>query len=234
MLFRKQSVFGYSVLPLSISDANTQIYYYETIYSSMSIKISCICSWKDVRMYTLIIDVIYCCRQVSGASMNPARTLGPAIVMHQYEGIWIYIVGPLVGAIMGGFSYNLIRFTDKPLHEITKSSTLLRSLTGQRSWVMVVWFVVRSLITWSLESHLNTRFNYKLWKYEVLNCHSVKVKGLKCLIVMNLSEPSCNVSLFIRNYIERVVMGNFNVIEKNFVDLVYMYETNRHVTLMIW
>lgn len=69
---------------------------------------------------------------MSGASMNPARSLGPAIVMHEYKGIWVYIVGPTVGTIMGGFAYNLIRFTDKPLYEITKSSTLLRSFTGHR------------------------------------------------------------------------------------------------------
>ncbi|KAK9049091.1 hypothetical protein SSX86_007135 [Deinandra increscens subsp. villosa] len=79
---------------------------------------------------TILINVLMA-GQVSGASMNPARSLGPAIVMNEYKGIWIYLVGPMVGTIMGGFAYNLIRFTDKPLNEITKSSTLLRSLTGQ-------------------------------------------------------------------------------------------------------
>nr|AJI43705.1 NOD26-like intrinsic protein [Hevea brasiliensis] len=64
---------------------------------------------------------------VSGGSMNPVRSLGPAIVMHIYTGIWIYIIGPVIGAILGGFCYNLIRFTDKPLREISKSSTLINS-----------------------------------------------------------------------------------------------------------
>ena len=32
--------------------------------------------------------------------MNPARTLGPALVSGQFQSIWIYIVGPIVGAIV--------------------------------------------------------------------------------------------------------------------------------------
>ena len=35
---------------------------------------------------------------ISGASMNPARTLGPDIVGNDYTGWWIYIVGPVIGA----------------------------------------------------------------------------------------------------------------------------------------
>ncbi len=34
---------------------------------------------------------------VSGTSTNPARTLGPALVSGQWDGWWIYWVGPLVG-----------------------------------------------------------------------------------------------------------------------------------------
>lgn len=35
---------------------------------------------------------------ISGASMNPARTLGPDIVSLNFNGWWIYIVGPLIGS----------------------------------------------------------------------------------------------------------------------------------------
>jgi aquaporin Z len=36
---------------------------------------------------------------ISGTSTNPARSLGPAIVSGQWEGWWIYWVGPLIGTI---------------------------------------------------------------------------------------------------------------------------------------
>lgn len=61
--------------------------------------------------------------------MNPARSIGPALLMHMYKGLWVYIAGPFAGAILGGFAYNMIRFTDKPLRELTKSGSFLKSMS---------------------------------------------------------------------------------------------------------
>lgn len=46
---------------------------------------------------------------ISGASMNPARSLGPALVAGVGQDQWIYIVAPLIGAALGGFVYQWIR-----------------------------------------------------------------------------------------------------------------------------
>uniref|UniRef100_A0A0D9X4G2 Aquaporin n=1 Tax=Leersia perrieri TaxID=77586 RepID=A0A0D9X4G2_9ORYZ len=41
----------------------------------------------------------------TGASMNPARTLGPAIAAGKYTKIWIYMVAPPLGAVAGAGAY---------------------------------------------------------------------------------------------------------------------------------
>lgn len=38
---------------------------------------------------------------VSGASMNPARSLAPALVAMQFGNLWIYLVAPIMGAVAG-------------------------------------------------------------------------------------------------------------------------------------
>ncbi|KAL5989813.1 Aquaporin NIP1-1 [Asimina triloba] len=76
---------------------------------------------------TILLNVLVA-GSISGASMNPARSLGPAIVANRYESIWVYMVGPILGAVCGASAYNLIRFTNKPLREITRSGSFLKSL----------------------------------------------------------------------------------------------------------
>lgn len=48
---------------------------------------------------------------ISGASMNPARSLAPALLSWQLDYIWIYLVGPLLGTV---FSVPLCRYSRKP------------------------------------------------------------------------------------------------------------------------
>lgn len=46
---------------------------------------------------------------ISGASMNPARSLGPALVAGIFDHQWLYILAPLIGAAVGAFAYEAIR-----------------------------------------------------------------------------------------------------------------------------
>ena len=46
---------------------------------------------------------------ITGASMNPARSFGPALVAGQWHDFWIYLAGPVTGALVGVFAYELIR-----------------------------------------------------------------------------------------------------------------------------
>jgi len=46
---------------------------------------------------------------VTGASMNPARSLGPGIVGGDLHAIWIYLLAPIVGASIAALTYAFLR-----------------------------------------------------------------------------------------------------------------------------
>ena len=45
---------------------------------------------------------------ISGASMNPARSLAPAVVSMHLDHVWLYIVAPIVGAFVAGPVWHFI------------------------------------------------------------------------------------------------------------------------------
>ncbi|KAK2430781.1 putative aquaporin NIP-type [Trifolium repens] len=73
---------------------------------------------------------IFIAGPVSGGSMNPARSIGPALVVHVYKGLWIYVVGPIVGAIAGAIAYNLLRSVGKPHSEFAEEAPLRNIVVG--------------------------------------------------------------------------------------------------------
>jgi MIP family channel proteins len=46
---------------------------------------------------------------VTGASMNPARSFGPALAAGEWHAFWVYLVGPVLGASLGALAYQVVR-----------------------------------------------------------------------------------------------------------------------------
>jgi aquaporin NIP len=55
---------------------------------------------------------------LTGASLNPARSFGPALASGEWHDFWLYVVGPLAGAPLGALTYQFVRgeHPQSPLH----------------------------------------------------------------------------------------------------------------------
>jgi aquaporin Z len=62
---------------------------------------------------------------ISGASMNPARTLGPDIVAVNFTGWWVYVAGDAIGAVIAVCLIGLVRgLPDRAEIEAAKGGAL--------------------------------------------------------------------------------------------------------------
>ena len=46
---------------------------------------------------------------LTGASMNPARSFGPALAAGEWHAFWVYVAGPVAGAVLGVTAYAVVR-----------------------------------------------------------------------------------------------------------------------------
>jgi aquaporin NIP len=51
---------------------------------------------------------------ISGASLNPARSLGPALVSGELGSLWIYLTAPVLGGVLGALAYDALRAGSPP------------------------------------------------------------------------------------------------------------------------
>ncbi len=63
-------------------------------------------AWLTIPLTLLVIHVAGI--PISGASVNPARALGPALVSGDLAAIWIYLTAPFLGAIVGWGVFRLL------------------------------------------------------------------------------------------------------------------------------
>ena len=58
---------------------------------------------------------------ISGASMNPMRSIGPALASGNLHALWLYIVAPVLGASIGGLAYQFVRGESTRPGELTNA-----------------------------------------------------------------------------------------------------------------
>jgi aquaporin Z len=63
-----------------------------------------------------LVAIHFAIASLSGASVNPARSIGSALVGGNLTGLWIYLVGPVIGGAIGAGVYRVA--ADNPRDEI--------------------------------------------------------------------------------------------------------------------
>jgi aquaporin Z len=97
---------GYSLLTVLLGEIVTTF----TMVSLLVIFIG----FRQIRQFTpFMFPFLYAIMvpieaAISGTSTNPARSLGPAVISGQWEGWWIYLIGPLAGAFLASLACSLL------------------------------------------------------------------------------------------------------------------------------
>ncbi|MEE9276934.1 MAG: aquaporin [Dehalococcoidia bacterium] len=54
-----------------------------------------------------VVAIYFVALPLTGASANPARTFGPALVSNAFDSFWVYVLGPAIGGMLGALIYYL-------------------------------------------------------------------------------------------------------------------------------
>jgi aquaporin Z len=70
--------------------------------------------WTMSPMYAVMVSIE---APSTGTSTNPARSLGPAVATGTWQGFWIYLVGPALGALVGVAVARLLGRGRRDIHQ---------------------------------------------------------------------------------------------------------------------
>jgi len=83
-------------------------------------------AWRDWGPLTIgftLAFVVMIFGPLTGAAVNPARWFGPALVGNEFGGVWPYLVGPLVGAVLAALFYRFVILAGEPLAPVVGDDT---------------------------------------------------------------------------------------------------------------
>jgi len=113
---------GYSMLSVFLGEV--------IITFTMVLLLIVFIAFRQIRAYTpAIFPILFAIMvpleaAISGTSANPARSLGPAIISGQWDGWWIYWIGPLSGAFLASLAGSFLakRITIAKLYHFDSES----------------------------------------------------------------------------------------------------------------
>jgi aquaporin Z len=88
--------------------------------------------WTPLGNWLLVATLVWQGAPYSGTSLNPVRSLAPALLAPETRHLWAYIAGPLTGALLAALVFSLFRTTNtltaKLFHDPRYPSTLASEL----------------------------------------------------------------------------------------------------------
>ena len=93
--------------------------------------------WTPLAVWIAVTLLVWQGAPLSGTSLNPVRSLAPALVASNFNGLWIYFVGPLAGAAAGTLlvvgAIRVRPVTAKLFHDPRYASIFMHDPAPQRS-----------------------------------------------------------------------------------------------------
>lgn len=90
--------------------------------------------WTPAAVWILVAVLVWQAAPVTGTSLNPARSVGPAVVAPNLEDLWIYVLAPVLGAGAAALGWRAVSrriLTAKLFHDPAYRSTLRTALPAR-------------------------------------------------------------------------------------------------------